>query len=128
YHTFRYTEWRTTSGKYLSLELFFSSRRRHTRSKRDWSSDVCSSDLGEADAVVGGLALAVLLFGLGDGGAVGHVPHGGGLGLIGLFGGEVVQERPLADRAGVGVDGLVRVVPVGRQTVGTEDRFEGVRV
>src|SRR5207249_9522450 len=26
----------------------FSSRRRHTRSKRDWSSDVCSSDLAEA--------------------------------------------------------------------------------
>src|SRR5699024_7518339 len=26
-------------------EFFFSSRRRHTRSKRDWSSDVCSSDL-----------------------------------------------------------------------------------
>src|SRR5699024_11659289 len=24
--------------------FFFSSRRRHTRSKRDWSSDVCSSD------------------------------------------------------------------------------------
>src|SRR5699024_11395732 len=27
------------------LIFFFSSRRRHTRSKRDWSSDVCSSDL-----------------------------------------------------------------------------------
>src|SRR5699024_11291282 len=27
------------------LYFFFSSRRRHTRSKRDWSSDVCSSDL-----------------------------------------------------------------------------------
>src|SRR5699024_2624001 len=27
----------------------FSSRRRHTRSKRDWSSDVCSSDL---DAII----------------------------------------------------------------------------
>src|SRR5699024_10592338 len=27
------------------LFFFFSSRRRHTRSKRDWSSDVCSSDL-----------------------------------------------------------------------------------
>src|SRR5699024_11243762 len=26
----------------------FSSRRRHTRSKRDWSSDVCSSDLAWA--------------------------------------------------------------------------------
>src|SRR5207249_6330542 len=25
--------------------VLFSSRRRHTRSKRDWSSDVCSSDL-----------------------------------------------------------------------------------
>src|SRR5437868_8242233 len=31
---------------YASPEFFFSSRRRHTRSKRDWSSDVCSSDLG----------------------------------------------------------------------------------
>src|SRR5207247_2839839 len=28
------------------LCFFFSSRRRHTRSTRDWSSDVCSSDLG----------------------------------------------------------------------------------
>src|SRR5204862_4120169 len=27
------------------LCFFFSSRRRHTRSLRDWSSDVCSSDL-----------------------------------------------------------------------------------
>src|SRR6266513_4205983 len=27
------------------MYFFFSSRRRHTRSKRDWSSDVCSSDL-----------------------------------------------------------------------------------
>src|SRR5690349_12397367 len=29
--------------------LVFSSRRRHTRSLRDWSSDVCSSDLDDAD-------------------------------------------------------------------------------
>src|SRR5699024_7555121 len=28
-----------------NILFFFSSRRRHTRSKRDWSSDVCSSDL-----------------------------------------------------------------------------------
>src|SRR6266496_1473780 len=27
------------------MVFFFSSRRRHTRSLRDWSSDVCSSDL-----------------------------------------------------------------------------------
>src|SRR5256886_11162122 len=30
-----------------SLRLFFSSRRRHTRFDCDWSSDVCSSDLGK---------------------------------------------------------------------------------
>src|SRR5256884_9365229 len=28
--------------------FFFSSRRRHTRCSRDWSSDVCSSDLADA--------------------------------------------------------------------------------
>src|SRR5260221_10294352 len=31
--------------------FFFSSRRRHTRSLCDWSSDVCSSDLGAAQMV-----------------------------------------------------------------------------
>src|SRR5205809_2892131 len=30
--------------------FFFSSRRRHTRCSRDWSSDVCSSDLGQGMA------------------------------------------------------------------------------
>src|SRR5699024_11359187 len=34
---------------YSSLVFFFSSRRRHTSSKRDWSSDVCSSDLVDKD-------------------------------------------------------------------------------
>src|SRR5206468_6090726 len=32
-------------GICCSFLFFFSSRRRHTRSDRDWSSDVCSSDL-----------------------------------------------------------------------------------
>src|SRR5207249_8850094 len=36
----------------LFLFFFFSSRRRHTRSKRDWSSDVCSSDLEAGAAAV----------------------------------------------------------------------------
>src|SRR5215217_8476738 len=31
----------------LAFFFFFSSRRRHTRYWRDWSSDVCSSDLEE---------------------------------------------------------------------------------
>src|SRR5690606_15650474 len=33
---------------YPAFLFFFSSRRRHTRFSRDWSSDVCSSDLEEA--------------------------------------------------------------------------------
>src|SRR5439155_14284233 len=32
-------------GLIFSVCFFFSSRRRHTRWPRDWSSDVCSSDL-----------------------------------------------------------------------------------
>src|SRR5256885_2901013 len=32
--------------------FFFSSRRRHTRLQGDWSSDVCSSDLGVSNAIV----------------------------------------------------------------------------
>src|SRR3712207_8415996 len=39
------------------LAWFFSSRRRHTRYWRDWSSDVCSSDLsGQAPVPVPGCA------------------------------------------------------------------------
>src|SRR5690606_40961671 len=37
--------------------FFFSSRRRHTRFSRDWSSDVCSSDLRQLHAV--GLEMVV---------------------------------------------------------------------
>src|SRR3712207_6303768 len=52
--------WRTSSRACLassasytpSLCFFFSSRRRHTRYWRDWSSDVCSSDLGFAEAIL----------------------------------------------------------------------------
>src|SRR5260370_14709019 len=39
--------------------FFFSSRRRHTRFKCDWSSDVCSSDLGGAPGADGLLRLGV---------------------------------------------------------------------
>src|SRR3989454_5995171 len=56
--------------------FFFSSRRRHTRLQGDWSSDVCSSDLGEAlighlviqDAVDPKLGIV-----LGDADLLGHI-------------------------------------------------------
>src|SRR5687768_18099174 len=41
----------------LLLVFFFSSRRRHTRCSRDWSSDVCSSDL---EQLLNGLAKIII--------------------------------------------------------------------
>src|SRR5579875_689289 len=47
---FTYEQLYSSSGTivydlYAQIPFFFSSRRRHTRSLCDWSSDVCSSDL-----------------------------------------------------------------------------------
>src|SRR5476651_463660 len=42
------------------LFFFFSSRRRHTRYWRDWSSDVCSSDLEAMDLLRGGIGLRAI--------------------------------------------------------------------
>src|SRR6266576_1934990 len=46
--------------------FFFSSRRRHTRSLRDWSSDVCSSDLAGLVVTQGGDDVVVNGAGLGE--------------------------------------------------------------
>src|SRR5690606_40280918 len=53
--------------------FFFSSRRRHTRFSRDWSSDVCSSDLIHAIAVLLGQVPAS--FRLGGGASLPAVPR-----------------------------------------------------
>src|SRR2546422_1704144 len=45
-----------------TISFFFSSRRRHTRCSRDWSSDVCSSDL--VVIVVETLGAACVIVGL----------------------------------------------------------------
>src|SRR5260370_11486824 len=44
--------WVRSSKETRSLEFFFSSRRRHTIFKCDWSSDVYSSDLGPKNRAV----------------------------------------------------------------------------
>src|SRR2546429_9235865 len=41
--------------------FFFSSRRRHTRCSRDWSSDVCSSDLDRLEERLGGWPIPLLV-------------------------------------------------------------------
>src|SRR5262249_56631079 len=43
--------------------FFFSSRRRHTRLVSDWSSDVCSSDLGAINGVLPLVRLRSRMFG-----------------------------------------------------------------
>src|SRR2546429_6835531 len=53
--------------------LFFSSRRRHTRCSRDWSSDVCSSDL--LRGTVGSLVAFWAVEGIARF-IVAHLPHG----------------------------------------------------
>src|SRR6266705_6287036 len=45
--------------RWLFFVFFFSSRRRHTRSYGDWSSDVCSSDLGTSVRAGHGFAVTV---------------------------------------------------------------------
>src|SRR3989440_2018559 len=42
--------------------FFFSSRRRHTRSDRDWSSDVCSSDLSDSQGKISSSASLVTVW------------------------------------------------------------------
>src|SRR5437868_9221709 len=74
----------------LFFFFFFSSRRRHTRSKRDWSSDVCSSDLVLVVIVLGAEVLRRAL-------DRGHQPRdGGGAGGV-LLAVEEVLRRVLAD-------------------------------
>src|SRR5699024_11979149 len=46
---------------------FFASRRRHTRSKRDWSSDVCSSDLAMTTLDGGRNGIAAQALGIAQG-------------------------------------------------------------
>src|SRR2546422_11006809 len=74
--------------------FFFSSRRRHTRCSRDWSSDVCSSDLFGEDH----LALQRVLAGYAT-----H-PNVAAYILIGL-GCEVHQPADMVDRQKTSVPG-----------------------
>src|SRR5699024_6927206 len=74
----------------LLIYFFFSSRRRHTRSKRDWSSDVCSSDLeGDLPADAGDEL-------------EGHLP------VVDVEGSELLVENVRLDPAGAAFERRIR--------------------
>src|SRR2546422_2945494 len=57
----RYSEGRVLESESTLLVFFFSSRRRHTRCSRDWSSDVCSSDLVNLGVALAGVLAYLIL-------------------------------------------------------------------
>src|SRR5699024_11735546 len=88
---------------FFSFVFFFSSRRRHTRSKRDWSSDVCSSDLPgavvEQEQQIDGVDCQVLS-GSGDGQGLHAVAcDGEGWGFVTRGEGELEELEVLASAA-----------------------------
>src|SRR6266704_4752837 len=94
------------------ITFFFSSRRRHTRSKRDWSSDVCSSDL----------AVLVVCSGLSHiehpDLSMTHLPSGHG-GVIGTFLGDTLMRTIGYGGAVIGLSlaGIASLVISGNLTV-----------
>src|SRR3989338_5777 len=102
----------TKIGKYeKSPRIFFSSRRRHTRWNCEWSSDVCSSDLGT-------IGLEILKQHSNDLYAV-FVPVGGG-GLIAGIAAYIKQLRPEVKIIGVepeDADAMDRSLKAGRRVV-----------
>src|SRR5256885_11798694 len=70
------------------IVFFFSSRRRHTRLQGDWSSDVCSSDLGAGGGELGLDRLRDLLL------PGGRQVDGGGLGPAAGAHRDGLEDRP----------------------------------
>src|SRR6267378_653351 len=80
--------------RYLIVFFFFSSRRRHTRSLRDWSSDVCSSDLL---TIYDGTRSDAVLFGDGQSGICTTPTYEWVRGEIGQIGAQVVVVDGVSD-------------------------------
>src|SRR5690554_3037172 len=91
----------------LFFFFFFSSRRRHTRCGRDWSSDVCSSDLFGATLLGGVFPVAKQVFG----------------GMIGLIDGATEAVKPWAETFSQFRSGTV--VPAAQELRGFFESAEG---
>src|SRR3712207_7757874 len=84
--------------------FFFSSRRRHTRYGRDWSSDVCSSDLEAVrEARVEAMREDESVFLMGEDVGVYGGAFGVSGGMVEEFGEERVVDTPLSEAGFVGL-------------------------
>src|SRR5260370_33623386 len=88
----------------MLMSFFFSSRRRHTRFKCDWSSDVCSSDLGVKCATVVGSAAHFTPGGKGANQAVAAARLGATVRMVGCVGDDDFGRQLLASLRGEGVE------------------------
>src|SRR5690606_39863402 len=108
--------------------FFFSSRRRHTRFSRDWSSDVCSSDLaGSAGTVFGGgpaaaLAAAAAAEAVGGVNCSNSEAAGSACTLTGAGAGPAAVVR--SEERRVGKEGRARWAPCPRQETRTLRRCD----
>src|SRR5207249_12011859 len=106
----------------VCLLFFFSSRRRHTISNRDWSSDVCSSDLGAGlPAWPAQLPAILAVKATEQATQVGQRP------LAHLQPREAGRDAVM-DGEQFRVPLLERVAQIGRASVGKEGRARGSRV
>src|SRR5690606_39587725 len=85
----------------------FSSRRRHTRFSRDWSSDVCSSDL-RATHIARDM---VMRYGMSD--ALGPMVYAENEGEV-FLGRSVTKTTNISEQTMQKVDGEVRRIKIGR--------------
>src|SRR2546422_7373682 len=106
------------------LCVFFSSRRRHTRCSRDWSSDVCSSDLHwyrrvieRAAAQLAGVVAAPAVSGRGPREPT-SVAQGRGEGAEAQPTGDRDRNRTIGGRAVAELAGVVSAPAVGRPGAG----------
>src|SRR6266542_6539674 len=110
--------------------FFFSSRRRHTRCYRDWSSDVCSSDLPDSRWMLPGTAhtlgivrsaVAGVLLAAGEGSRFGRPKA-----LVELDGQTLAERGVTLLRAG-GTDPVLIVTGAAQVDLGPEHQARTVR-
>src|SRR5690606_39312729 len=99
---------------------FFSSRRRHTSFSRDWSSDVCSSDLGGDLRAQAAVTAARGIQAAGEIVCGDHLEAGWGI----KAGGDVIADGAI--RVGEGIEAGGRILEIGRATCRESEQFSAI--